>query len=536
MGCNWKIFTFGFVMALLCLGAPGEAQDVIDANVSDLDDFRTGFKNPASLSYLPNQLIFGSAADDIGVNPGFFDLSNGYIGYYSPSWEKRFGLDSQFLRTGIFNQTNIGVSFSERVHRLFALGGRLDVVNQAFDQNNFQDVDAGDPVLSSGLSKNYYSLAMGVVVMPVPDFSIGAVVENINRPNVAMDTDNDFRLPVDYGVGFQYRTDRFHPSVDLSYEDSALRYRLRLGVVFLDDHMFRFDYRKEKIGFEGHFRLYRGFQFNYRYQYPLNELNTFSSGSHNLSFVYDFNKIIDLPGLLHIQHHPDRVSLVRSAGEIPVEGDFFVFSSTRVLEILEVNITRKADDDIPLDFIRRNYHKIFGERDEEPASNVDTTTLYADSLQGLVGTYTDHYKYSLDSLVQFLESAKQIETTIYSSEDDLRRAENLREFIAGKSDILSDRIELLRRGAPSEIAGDGGDEIDLSLIGRTETRIILSDEEVEFRILALNMDDYNGPWSLLILDREGELVKEFSGRGNVPDGIVWGLAWGDRGAGRPGFV
>jgi hypothetical protein len=65
------------------------------------------------------------------------------------------------------------------------------------------------------------------------------------------------------------------------------------------------------------------------------------------------------------------------------------------------------------------------------------------------------------------------------------------------------------------------DEVDLSLIGRTETHIILSNEEVEFRILALNMDDYNGPWSLLIRDMEGETVKEFSGRGDVPDRIVW---------------
>jgi hypothetical protein len=542
------LMTCALMVVLMCQAGLVKAQVVDDASVADLDDFRTSFMNPASLSYLPNQLIFGSKAYEVGVNSSFFDMSNGYVSYYSPYWRKRLGVSGQFLRTGLFDLTDFAFSYSERVHQLFSVGGRLDIINQGFNESSFQGVDPGDPVLSNGLSKNYFSFTVGFMVVPVPELSLGAVFENINRPNVALLTDDSFLLPVICDFGAQYRMDKFRPSVGFRYEDGVARYNLRLGVKLREDLLFRFDYRKEKVGFEGHVQLYRGLNLNYRYQYPLNELSTFSSGSHNIAFVYDFTRIINLPGLMNINYEPEPVTLIRSTRNIPVGGDFSVLSSTNSLEIWEKNITRRADEDIPIEFLKRNYEKIFEEPDGEAPVDSGMAAFYPDTLNELVGTYSDDYKESLDSLSTIL-GKEGIEARIYTREGDLLRAENIKEFISSKSKIPPERIQILRAhdgssdpgvtdsltvGADTieipvdtaavEIAGvDSGaqDEFDLSMIGRTERRIVLSEDNIEFRIFSIGKDDYSSPWSLEIRDEAGGLIRSFTGRGAVPRSIWW---------------
>ncbi len=537
--------------AALCPACRGEAQVVDGAGAADLDDFRTSFLNPASLSYLPNQLIFGSKAYEVGLNSDFFDMSNGYVSYYSPYWRKRMGVSGQFLRTGLFILTDFAFSYSERVHPLFSVGGRLDVISQDFDESGFQGVDPGDPVLSDGLTRNYFSLTVGILAVPAPELSLGAVFENLNRPNVSLSPDGKFLLPVTCDLGAQYRMDRFRPSAGLRYEDGVARLSLRLGVILREDLLFRFDYRKEKVGFEGHMRLYRGLHLNYRYQYPLNELNTFSSGSHSLSFIYDFTKIIDLPELADIHYEPEPVAVIRSGRDIPVWGDFSVLPSTHSLEIWEKNITRRADEDIPVDFLRRNYGKIFGDSEQEPPADFSVQPFTPDTLEGLVGTYSKDYMESLDSLSTVLGTSEGIEARIYTGEGDLPRAENIKDFIAARSQIPPDRIQILRRqdspvrsggtGPPvagydstaaaavpadSAAAGAAGADsarqaVDLSLIGMTERRIVLSQDDIDFRIFSVGKDDYSAPWSLDILDASGSTVRSFTGTGAVPPVISW---------------
>ena len=529
--CWSRVFLIVLGCVLLLSARKGVAQDIVDANAGDLDDFRTGFRNPASLSYLPHELVFGSHAGDVGVNPGFFDVGNGYMSYYSPYWKRRFGLSGRFLDTGIFHRTDFGFSYSERARKYVALGGRIDVLNQGFDRGQFRGVDPGDPLLSSGLSKSYVSLTGGVLVVPVPELSLGLVVENINRPDVSFSEDADFRLPLVYDVGAQYRADRLHPSVDIRYEDGVLRYRLRLGVVVRDEHLLRVDYRKEKIGFEGQFRLYEGLHLNYRYQYPLNELNDFSGGSHSISFSYDFSGIVEIPELADVKYSPRGAPLVRSSQPIPVDGDFYLIPSTRLLEISEKHITRKADDDIPVEFIRRNYREIFEESEDTQPAEREATVFYPDTSHVLLGTYTSQYRSSLDSLSLAMGGNESMRTRIYSDSDDMPRAENIREFIAAGGGLSPSRIIITPRdslpvGTTDLVETSQSDTstvemVDLSMIGRTEIRTELSEEAVVFRVLTPGSNNYHGSWSLEIEDRERTSVRSIPGSGGVPDRLTW---------------
>jgi len=525
------------ITTIMCLAAclsTGWAQDIVDANSADLDDFRTSFKNPASLSFLPNQLIFGTKAYEVGINSSFYDVSHGYIGYYSPYWRKRVGVFGEFLRTGIFNMTDIGVSYSERLNKTFAIGGRLDLVNQGFDESQFQGVDPGDPILSSGLSKNYLSLTAGLIAVPIPELSFGAVIKNFNKPNVAMEEDNPYQLPVRYDFGLQYRVGRLHPSANISIEDSNFRYRFRIGVLVWDDIWTRFDYEGENLGFEGQMRFYRGFHFNYRYQYPLNELNTFSEGSHTLFLVYDFTRILAKPQLPLIQYLPDPVVLDRTEGEIPLEGDFYILASTSLLEIWEKTITRKVDPEVPLEFIRRNYDKIFQElRYDVSIGDTGKIISYPDTLEGLVGTYTHDYISSIDSISGYLLEVDSTETRIYAREEDVFRAENIKDVITNKSKIPADKITLQKLGTrpyEQEIS-----DTDLSLLNSTESFTVLSEEIVSFDILSLNKDRYDGNWSLLIRDLDQIIVKSFDGTGNVPRRLEWDWAVKDSDFIKPGW-
>jgi len=514
------------ITCLVLSSATAMTQDIIDASSADLDDFMTSFKNPASISFLPNQLIFGTKAYEVGVNSSFFDISHGYIGYYSPYWRKRIGVFGEFLRTGIFNTTDIGVSYSERLGGIIAVGGRFDIVNQGFDQGQFQGVDPGDPVLSEGLSKNYVSITAGAIAVPIPELSIGAVVKNINKPNVAIDRDNPFRLPLRYDLGIQYRAGRVHPSVNVGVEDGTVRFRLRFGVAVWDDIWARFDYQRDNLGFEGQMRFYKGLHFNYRYQYPLNELSAFSKGSHALAIVYDFTKILEIPVLPDIQYQPEPVELESTGGEIPIEGDFCILSSLNQMEIWEKNITRKVDADVPMEFIRRNYKKIFDDlRDDVLREDTGGITFYPDTLEGLVGSYSRNYISSLDSISGYLWETDSTETRIYARDEDVFRAENIRGVIANKSQTTGDRISLHKLGTPSsemEAAGTvSWNERDLSLLNNTESLTVLSEERVVFDILALNQNLYSKKWSLLIEDTEKNAVKTFSGVGDVPPRIEW---------------
>ena len=523
--------------------SPVNAQEIEDTGAADLDDFGIGFKNPASISFLPNQLIFGTSAHEIGINSNFFDISNGYLAYYSPYWRKRIGVFGDFLRTGIFNTTELGVSYSERLNRIFAVGGRIDFVNQGFNENRFQGVDPGDPVLSSGLSKNYVSVTAGLITVPVPELSLGAVVKNINKPDVAMEKDNAFRLPLHYAFGLQYRAGRLHPSVNVGVEDGDVHLRLLVGVEVWEDICARVDYQAEHMGVEGQMKLYRGLHFDYRYEYPLNELNSFSKGSHSFSLIYDFTRILDKPSLPPIEYSAEPVELKRTEGEISVEGDFYVLPSTNHLEIWEKNITRKVDTDVPVMFIKRNYKKIFEELGNNVyQQDVGTTVFYPDTVDRLVGTYTPDYRSSLDSISDYLWNSDSTETWIYARDNDVFRAENIKDVLMNKSQISDSMISLRKlderskemgveeeEGGPfdafesreAEIDTSSGEEVDLSLLNETETFIVLSEPDVEFEILSLGTDYYNRQWSLIIRDGDETEVKTFTGVGNVPGRIEW---------------
>lgn len=495
------------------------AQEIIDAAPADLDDFHTLFRNPAALPLLSDRLVFGTGAGDIGVNPGAFDVRNGFAGYHGSFGRWRVGLNGRFLDAGIFRRTEIGLSWGQIIQPSIAIGARLDIRSQGFDRERFEGIDPGDPVLAAGLTRNYASLSIGVLATPAPGLSVGAVVENFNRPDVSLTPGATYRLPVALDLGVQFRSDRFHPSINVRVDEGAIRTRLRMGVVVREDDLLRVDLRREQIGFEGIVRIYRGVHVDYRYDYPLNELNTFSRGSHALSFVYDFAPRPVAPEPLAIRNPPPPVALTRAIGPVRLEGDYRLLPSASSLEIREERITRRADPDIPVAFLRRNYAEIFGDPGAEPAEDLPTAEATLDSSVALAGAYSPGYRRSLDSLAAALGDTAGLETIIYTGAEDLPRAENLREFIGGRGDAAPRGIRVVRPGgggAPGDTTGP-----DLSLIGRTETRIVLSSDELEFRVVSPGADGHAGPWRLVVLDRESHGVHTIEGRGPVPNRIAW---------------
>jgi hypothetical protein len=255
---------------------------------------------------------------------------------------------------------------------------------------------------------------------------------------------------------------------------------------------------------------------NYIFDYPFYEVNQFSSGSHQISVVYDLD-------------HRDKLKELQftdfNKGKFPIfnlSPQFFVEMSCNNLEIVHRKIIRSVDDRIPENALGRltEVELAFGDSSNQFQNFYKHGVVQDENLPGLYNaakyskTYIEYLKQFIDNST--LNSSNSIH--LITNPNSLSRAMDLRDSLITGYSFLDQQIDI--KQSENDPITKGIEPLQLSQSSNTQS-YFLNPDSVSFHISSLKMNRYRGFWKLIISDYSGHAVKIFAEKGNVPDIIFW---------------
>ena len=310
------------ILAVLLLGelSPVQSQYWIAANPADPYDCRTAFINPAIVAQQPGYIAVGTKLMHVGfLEQDRFGLRADYFSVTSPYLLDRgfvVGLAAQQFGVAMYRHSHLRFSTGYQWNDRLLLGVVGQLFHQAYQQDHFQLGDVNDPLFAAGFSATSFSAGIGVVYVPVSSLQIGIAWNNISRPNLSL-TGSEARLPSRLDVGIAYQHDRWSAGIAWQNDGSV---GLAGDYFIAKKGVIRLGLFENTLACEGRLNILNQFQIIYSYDYPMNEFDKLSVGSHQIGFVFAFSD-----GQRFIQHRKappletTRLQLSSSTDTIAVE-------------------------------------------------------------------------------------------------------------------------------------------------------------------------------------------------------------------------
>lgn len=266
------------------------AQEEMRTNPADWSDAKTLLINPAIAPYQNLAFNFGMKILQYGFLP---DDATGLRHTYNTNTYPNFLIDGlgigvtfQNFSSPFHSKTGIGLSFGYLFTDAFSFGVGARMHNFSYDEDQFNLVNRDDPVFANGTGQWNLSLDAGFMITPSDKFGLGISFNNINRPDMSL-INSGAKLPIEFNFGAKYYIKSFALSLFSNYTDEKFDLGILGEVDLFEKVMFRAGYVEKGLSFESQFKIYRGFCVNYRMDYPLNEVNSFSNGSHQLGVSWN---------------------------------------------------------------------------------------------------------------------------------------------------------------------------------------------------------------------------------------------------------
>jgi hypothetical protein len=272
------------------------------------------FSNPAGIGFTANrQITLSSQLLYTGLEND--NLSNYYLGYSEPLGNAGvLGFRGLYFRSHILKQGSFSLLYSRfLVGSQLSAGINLTLHNISYDQDNFELIDPGDPLLANGTSKNVFGLGLGIIYTPVSNLSFGLSLDDLNQPDISLEG-GKAKKPVLANFGISYRLFSLIPEFDIRHHQGEKRtetyyiFGLR-QLLFNNAAILSAQYQQNGFTVSGAYAL-NNIRFDYTFSYPLNELQNITSGSHQLTFTYNFGSEWGYPSAPQIYLLSDKESMV----------------------------------------------------------------------------------------------------------------------------------------------------------------------------------------------------------------------------------
>lgn len=286
-------------LALLCGGvAVAFAQQrVTTPNPADLGDARVNLVNPAVLPLQDPMFFAGTSFLHTGLVDNIFAARNNMFSLTTTG--KRVGVmgDFAFGVTGEYlniralqnNLTLNGVASKKFGDRL-SLGLSLGVLNQALDVSSVEDFATGDPLLRNSSNWTFFNLGAGAIVMASRNLTLAFAVNNLNRPNISFFHNGSERLKRFYSAGATIGMSTFRGGLAMAQEGEDFLSQVFLEAFAEERGFLKLAYGTETVTFEGQLHVGGGVSLNARYAYPVTQLSQASSGTPEISLLFNFRK------------------------------------------------------------------------------------------------------------------------------------------------------------------------------------------------------------------------------------------------------
>jgi len=252
----------------------------LKGNTANIDDPRGLFISSAATAFHHTaQLVAGYELYYSGL--GGNGLQNGFAGFAYPNRTYgSFSLIGQYFTTDIYRSSSLSFGYGHRLwNNRISLGLDLGMRFISYNEDNFQLVDANDPVFSDGNSKGAFDLGLSLLANPVNYLYVGLAVKHLNQPNISL-VEDDVRMPIKFQASLMFRNSVVNPLIHFDYEDDRLNLDLGLERWCLDRRvMIRVNYYRYNFGTSAAFILpiqNNKVRVEYEYRYPLSELSDVS--------------------------------------------------------------------------------------------------------------------------------------------------------------------------------------------------------------------------------------------------------------------
>jgi len=511
-----KLLILVSILILILHPIMANSQNIISADPSDPFDSGSIFINPAVIPFQHRQVTLGMKVYQLGfLKSQELGLRTGYFSFSLPeafSGLLNLGLTGQNFSVPLYDQTNFSILIAKRPIERLSLGIRYNLFTKSYHRRFFDLVYPNDPVFNEGTLKLSHSIGAGLILFPWSTLTIGFSCDHLNRPDVSLFNDN-FKQPLVYDFGFRYSWRYFSSSISFNY----LQQHWQLNWIFESrpsaSSIFKLGIIQRAAKFSVQFNIIDWLSINYAFDYPFYEVNQLSSGSHQISFMYNLD-------------HRDRIKELQftnyDKGKFPIfnlPSQFFVEIQSHKLEIVCQKIVRKVDEDIPNSALKNltEIELILND------SILDVRHLYGHGLllnQNLNSLYCSA-KYSQKYEEWLAENLlfKKIDSLRLIADPNLvQRAIDLKDFLVAQAPFLDRYIEV------KQIESDPlTKRVELQTLHHStkEQYYTLKPQSTIFHISSIKMRKYRGIWKLIISDCSNNEIKTFSGKGRVAENISW---------------
>ncbi|MBN1351367.1 type IX secretion system membrane protein PorP/SprF [candidate division KSB1 bacterium] len=526
------IISFVLLLTHVILPVDASSQNIIFTNPADIHDPRANFVNPAMISYQGSQTMLGMKAFHVGFLEGnAFAFKNGYLSVSSPYIVKSrlgLGINAQFFNTPLYQQTSFSLAASHKFFGIFSLGARVNIFTKSYDRSKFDLVESDDPVFSKDLTKYSASFGTGIMLVPVPNLYLAAGVDHINQPNVALSS-QPILQPMEFNFGMKYIFSSLSSSIYFRGTRSKIIPFFEAERNFSDYWKAKLCYGMKTLQISGLVNLGAGISLGYEYHYPFSDLMGTSFGSYSLCIVYNTDTIMRLPQ--EIRRSCKQITFEIPQNKMKLQPRFVVYSSVNALEILEKQITRVFDDSLSKDEFTALTNFELGTLDSNTVNSplyfqTSVIDAYYPEIKR-VGHFTKLYKTALDSISRLIKEDESLKVEIISTKGVTNRAAGLRNYLKKAARVSEDQITVSSPIYKSEIDSlHKNQRIVLREIADNESLVAINHRRTTFYIVPINTTGFKNKWALTIQNSSGEIVREFSGEGNIPEKITWD--WKDR--------
>ncbi len=346
-----------------------EAQYLISTNPADRGDPRAGFMNPAMAANQDRLLSVGSRVLFYGASTRSLDLTHSYFNYSAShrAWggfeDLGVGIQGQVLQTPMFNAMALNALLAKQWREKFAVGATLGFANRAFDQSTFILEADNDPALNNLSKWIFPDLGIGFLAVPSRHLTLGFSVNHINQPDLALADSVDARLPRSFSggaaIGFGTSQNSFRALFSVAYDEKEVLPRFALEGYREGLGSLMAGLGREAAFLDAKLHVLDGVALNFRYSYPLNELNIASSGSPELGLVFNFDKgfaLYEMEWTKPPKPLPPAISLAHA---------YLAKSAFDTLFITEKYLKRTIDPAISKEFLAALPERIFFSADQD---------------------------------------------------------------------------------------------------------------------------------------------------------------------------
>ncbi len=514
-------------LSLLTWAHSVSAQNQILANPAEVIDFRAAFVNPSVLAFQNAHAAVGGKMFHLGFVDGTSNpFRQGYVSLGLPFGRgsgMALGLQAQYFNTPLFSQSNISVLLARKLGYNYSFGVRFNLFSKSFNQENFDLVDANDPVFSGGTTQWAGTLGVGASFLPLSFLSIAAGVDHLNRANVSL-IDDDINQPLSAYLGAVLNVGVLRAAVSASYEDNRWVPRTSIATTMRDKGYAMLGFTDNVIQAEGQLRVSGPLSLNYNYEYTLFDSEGIGQGSHAVTLIHEFDRRqalpkFEIPDDYRVEFRPpDRPS--------SVESGFYIYSIVDKLDIIEKKLTRVIAPDVTAEQLAQLSWNELGVLD---SSRVEPVSVYLEEPVDLgripatlEAPLSKDYQAFIVELSEELQENDRLKARVITDSESYLRAAGLRKHLQSAEAGQTPRLAFVKpRYKTVQDSLQAARKIGRQTVLPAESLTSLSARATTFEITPVTKMNAPRRWQLVIRDIRGRPAKTFSGEGLPMAELRW---------------